>query len=163
MLPLFLHFTKIRGFFGDENKKPRIYAVFLMCGGGGGNRTLVRKPLNITFSGCRAPFLFPAPSPDARGERFGSFFLYDRFKSKPAMHIYHEMTPEPKPWCSSGGRAALRSGGAAYAASATLLLAFNFKLELFKRIPDLYPLIISQNPRRNLYAPIGSGLKKAAL
>ena len=65
------------------------------------------------------------------------------------------MTLEPKPWYSTVERAALKSSGTAYAASATLLLAFNFKLELLKRIPDLYPLIIPQNPRRNLYAPMG--------
>ena len=47
------------------------------------------------------------------------------------------------------------TASAAYAAIATLSFAFNFKFETFIEVPRLYSLIIPQNPRRNLYGPIG--------
>ena len=74
---------------------------------------------------------FPHWPADRQANPRGSFFLYDRFKSKQAMHIYHCMTPVREPWSSPGGRAASMGGGAAYAAIATLSLAFNFKFRAF--------------------------------
>jgi len=58
-----------------------------------------------------------------------------------------------------GERAAFGSDTAYAARAKSLLLAFNFKFGPIKEIVRLCSLIISQNPRRNLYAPIyGIGL-----
>ena len=122
-------------FSGIKNESPHRYAGFRAIGGGGGNRTLVRKALDRTFSGCRAPIKFPSSAAGARAGRIGSFFVYDRFKSKRAVHLYHYMTLEPKPWSSMVKRAAVWAAAQRYATSATLSLAFNFKFGLFKRFP----------------------------
>lgn len=44
----------------------------------------------------------------------------------------------------------------AYAAANSVLLAFILSRSFFKSFPKLYSLTISQNPRRNLYAPMYS-------
>ena len=59
----------------------------LLFGGGGGNRTHVRKPLNATFSGCRVPTVFPGKDADTRASSRGSLFMHDRYKSELSVHV----------------------------------------------------------------------------
>ena len=62
-----------------------------------------------------------------------------------------KMTPESEPWYSQVRWAALYGGSTAYAASATLLLAFNFKLEFIKEGPQPLPAYhTSKSPSKPL-------------
>ena len=47
------------------------------------------KPLTGLSSGAEHLLDFPGLAADARAAWPGSFFVYDRFKSKRAVHIYH--------------------------------------------------------------------------
>ena len=59
---------------------PRWAADFLN-GGGGGNRTPVRKCFRGDFSGRRESFLFPRPSVDAHTHGVGSFIVHGALKA----------------------------------------------------------------------------------
>ena len=56
-------------------------------GGAGESRTRVRKPLDITFSGCRMPFVLPAHISDIRDIQVGILFVRDGCKEKLAVHV----------------------------------------------------------------------------
>ncbi len=59
----------------------------LCFGGGEGNRTPVRKPLDITFSGCRISTVFPGDAAGIQAASRSSLFMPDRYKSKLPMHV----------------------------------------------------------------------------
>ena len=71
---------------------------------------------------------FPLPDAGAQASGSGIFFIYGRFKRKPAAHIYHCVTPATRPWCSVKGRSRTQA-----ARATLLLLAFIFKLRLLER------------------------------
>ena len=52
---------------------------------------------------------FPSRNAGKQALRSGSFFIYDSFKSKRAVHIYRCVTPSPKSRSSRERRAALGS------------------------------------------------------
>ena len=58
-----------------------------MFGGGEGNRTPVRKPLDATFSGCRVSTVFPAGTAGTQAVPVGSLLVHDRYKSKLTVHV----------------------------------------------------------------------------
>lgn len=70
-----------------KTKRACKYRLFLCFGGGGGNRTHVRKPLNATFSGCRVPTVFPGEDADTRAPSRGSLLMHDRYKSELSVHV----------------------------------------------------------------------------
>jgi len=69
----------------DKSAKNAELSTF--CGGSGGNRTRVRKPLDATFSGCRVSFVFPARDAGTQASRIGSLLVHDRYKSKLTVHV----------------------------------------------------------------------------
>ncbi len=69
----------------DKSAKNAELSTF--CGGGEGNRTPVRKPLNATFSGCRISFVFPGKAAGIQAALRGSFLMHDRYKSKITVHV----------------------------------------------------------------------------
>ena len=65
-----------------------MFTLYLF-GGGEGNRTPVRKPLDTTFSGCSTSFDLSARCADGQAQRVGNRFMRDRFNGKPPMHVHH--------------------------------------------------------------------------
>ena len=60
-----------------------------MVGGPEGNRTPVRKPLDMTFFVDSRSFEFPARGAERQALLAGSPFLSDRLKGERPMHVYH--------------------------------------------------------------------------
>ena len=80
----------------------------LSCfGGGGGNRTPVRKRLNRNFSGRRRLFAFPCPGASRHAQGLGSFMIHGALKAL-RTHGHHLSTPPPGPWSSRARRSLLR-------------------------------------------------------
>ena len=61
--------------------------VFL--GGPEGNRTPVRKPLDMTFFADSRLFNFPTPSVSRQALGAGSPLGHDRLKGEWPIHVYH--------------------------------------------------------------------------
>ena len=79
----------------------------LLFGGGGGNRTPVRKRLNRNFSGRRRLFAFPRPGANRHAQGLGSFMIHGALKAL-RTHGHHLSTPPPGPWSSRVRRSLLR-------------------------------------------------------
>ena len=60
-----------------------------MVGGPEGNRTPVRKPLDITFSVGSRLVEFPSLGVSRQAPKEGSPFVHDRLKGERPMHVYH--------------------------------------------------------------------------
>ena len=80
---------------------------FCINGGGGGNRTPVRKRFDRNFSGRRRSFAFPRPSADRHARGLGSFMIHGALKAL-RTHGHHSSTPHPGPWSSRARRSLLR-------------------------------------------------------
>jgi len=78
------HGLSIPGIYLHQTKKS---LAALFPGGGGGNRTRVRKPLNATFSGCRVSTVFPGSTAGTQAVLLGSLLVHDRYKSKLTVHV----------------------------------------------------------------------------
>ena len=100
---------KIRTFFVSTNVDD--------YGGGGGNRTRVRKPIHETFSGCRASFVIPLTAAGAQAAARVAFLCMTASKAKRLftsatymMSMPHWGIPrgQPESVALSGGQAALR-------------------------------------------------------
>ena len=74
-----------------------------LFGGGGGNRTPVRKYFNRNFSGRRRSFAFPHPSAGRHARGFGSFMMRGTGKAY-RTHVPHSSTLHPGSWASRAER-----------------------------------------------------------
>ncbi len=90
-----------------SNKKPRDLARGFLFGGGGGNRTPVRKRFNRNFSGRRRLFTFPRPGAKRHARGLGSFMMHGALKAL-RTHVHHSSTPHPGPWSSRVGRSRIK-------------------------------------------------------
>ena len=76
-------------------------------GGGGGNRTPVRKRFNRNVSGRRRLFTFPCPGASRHAQGLGSFMIHGALKAL-RTHGHHSSTPQPGPWSSRGRRSLIK-------------------------------------------------------
>ena len=60
-----------------------------MVGGPEGNRTPVRKPLDMTFFVDSRSLSFPTHGAGRQAPHVSSPFLHDRLKGERPMHVYH--------------------------------------------------------------------------
>ena len=60
-----------------------------MVGGPEGNRTPVRKPLDMTFFVDSRSLEFPTRGAGRQALHEGSPFVHDRLKGERPMHVYH--------------------------------------------------------------------------
>ena len=90
-----------------NKKSERTICSPLRDGGGGGNRTPVRKRFNRTYSGRRRLFAFPRPGANRHAQGLGSFMIHGALKAL-RTHGHHLSTPRPGPWSSRAGRSLLR-------------------------------------------------------
>ena len=90
-----------------RKKKHPARGRVLLFGGGGGNRTPVRKRLNRNFSGRRRLFTFPRPGASRHAQGLGSFMIHGALKAL-RTHGHHLSTPHPGPWSSRVRRSLLR-------------------------------------------------------
>ena len=65
----------------DSPKRTVQFTVGIPNGGGGGNRTPVRKCFLRNLSGRRESFNFPYPGVDAHTQRLGSFIVHGALKA----------------------------------------------------------------------------------
>ena len=89
-----------------HKKKHPLWGAF-SYGGGGGNRTPVRKRLNRNFSGRRRLLAFPCPGASRHAQGLGSFMIHGALKAL-RTHGHHSSTPPPGPWSSRVRRSLLR-------------------------------------------------------
>ncbi len=107
-----------------HHKKRRLLASFLMVEMRG-IEPLSEKSSSRLSTGVSRQLKFPASDAGAQASELSIFFIYGRFKRKPAAHIYHCVTPASRPWSSVKGRSRTQA-----ARATLLLLAFIFKLRL---------------------------------
>ena len=121
-----------------------------ICGGGGGNRTPVRKHFNRNFSGRRRSFAFPYPSAGRHARGFGSFMMRGTGKAY-CTHVPHSSTPHPGPWDSRMERSPLKQREEQCCRCSLI-----YKGAHFKDGRRIRPLFLPPRPRRNQYTPISS-------
>ena len=79
-----------------------------MFGGGEGNRTPVRKPLDATFSGCRVSFMIPDSGAGTQASLCGSSLMHDRYKSDSRFTFAADFMPDGEPQHSHRGQGGLK-------------------------------------------------------
>ena len=87
-----------------QNKKinPNCFFVakqfgFAYCGGPGGSRTRVRKPIDTTFSVGRVSIKNSLQKRRQTGFLSGSSFMRGGYKCEITTHVHHSVTPSLKP------------------------------------------------------------------
>ena len=70
------------------NQPPQYNVVVDSVGGGGGNRTPVRKHIHRNFSGRRQSFRFPYSGVDCHTRELGSFIIHGALKALHT-HVHH--------------------------------------------------------------------------
>ena len=119
-------------------------------GGGGGNRTPVRKHFNRNFSGRRRSFAFPHPSAGRHARGIGSFMMRGTGKAY-CTHVPHSSTLHPGPWDSRAERSLLKQREEQCCRCSLI-----YKSAHFKDGRRIRPLFLPPRPRRNQYTPISS-------
>ena len=125
------------------NTKKKGLTSFLstLHGGGGGNRTPVRKRFLGNFSGRRRSFTFPCPGVGRQTTGLGSFMIHGALKAL-RTHGHHSTTPHPGSWSFRAGRSRLKPRQAQ-----------RYRCSLIYKLPILRMLGASARYSR-LYVPV---------
>ena len=94
--------------FGDKKQKPQANTCGFVAGGDEGNRTPVRKPLDITFFGCRLSFALFLTNADNQALERSSHLVLDRCGDNSRCKFTTDFTLSPKSWYSQEERAVRR-------------------------------------------------------
>ena len=136
----------------------------LSNGGGGGNRTPVRKRFNRNFSGRRRLFAFPRPDASRHAPELGSFMIHGALKAL-RTHGHHLSTPHPGPWSSRVRRSLLRQREEqCYRCSLIYKLPILWMVGASARYSCLHtPVETSTPPRQKKLASLGFELAKGKM